>query len=184
MSTKEDDLKRGIGKRKMGSPCQIAGIYNHRRTNVGSCGTVWNDQTMAFRQATKKEHTVNPSDVGSMLNEYVNMDDENSLAVIRIEKPSDPLNAAQKETPANITRRFQQKTPEGQAQVKLAASSKNHGDSGKETKHRHGRGAYDGFMARPNHRRPRPIRTSSCPACLRRQQCRYRSGIGIQHRSP
>jgi hypothetical protein len=51
------------------------------------------------------------------------MDDGNGHAIFRIEKPSDPLNAAQKETPDNITRRFQQKTPKGQAQVMLAAAA-------------------------------------------------------------
>ncbi|KAJ5122283.1 hypothetical protein N7448_003415 [Penicillium atrosanguineum] len=81
MSIKEYDPKKDIGKGKMGSPCEIAGIYNHRRTNVGSCGIVWDDQTMAFRRATKKEHTANPSDVDSMLDEYVNMDDENGRAI-------------------------------------------------------------------------------------------------------
>jgi hypothetical protein len=49
--------------------------------------------------------------VDSTLDEDVNMDDGNGHAIFRIEKPSDPLNAAQKETPANINAGFSRKLP-------------------------------------------------------------------------
>lgn len=63
-----------------------------------------------------KSYRASPGDVDSTLDEYANMDDGNGHAIFRIEKPSDPLNAAQKETPANIICRLQQTTPKGEPQ--------------------------------------------------------------------
>lgn len=134
----------------------------------------------------KKQHIASPSDAGNTLDEYVNMDDGNGHAIFRIEKPSDPLNAAQKRNPDHHDMQALADNSQGRTPVMLEAKKKSMEKQLMREKKMRQNGWSTGryFMVRPNHQRPQPIRPGSYLACPRHQQCRCHSGIGSQLHFP